>query len=137
MDNDICPIPLKSIASSKLVCKQWKSILESPFLRKLFLSRHQNSHSMWSLIVKIDHQHEAVAHYGGDIWGHPPQQLGSYIVPCITQTLINHKEKYRQARVVAYTDVGLILIRLVSTIGNVSLYVANPVSRECVETSPP
>ncbi|KAG2323549.1 hypothetical protein Bca4012_059032 [Brassica carinata] len=99
-------------------------------------SRHQNSHSMWSLMLK-DNQQEVVAHYGCEIWDHPPQQLGSYIDTFITEAFIKHKEKYRQARAVAYTDVGLILIRVVSVLGNVFLYVANPVSRECVETDPP
>ncbi|KAF3592210.1 hypothetical protein DY000_02020283 [Brassica cretica] len=103
---------------------------------RISLSRHQHSHSMWSLMVKDDQQ-EAVAHYGCEIWGHPTQQLGSYIATFITEAFLNHKQKYRQARAVAYTDVGLILIRVVSVLGNVSLYVANPVSRECVETDPP
>ncbi|CAH8314671.1 unnamed protein product [Eruca vesicaria subsp. sativa] len=126
-------LPLKSIATSKLVCKRWKTRLESPFLRKLFLSHHQNAHSLWSLILK-DNQQEAVSHYGCEIWGLPPQQLGSYISTFITAAFLNRREK---ARVVAYTDVGLILIRVVSVLGNVTLYVANPVSRECVETDPP
>ncbi|KAJ4888923.1 F-box family protein [Raphanus sativus] len=130
-------LPLKSIATFKLVCKRWKSLLESPFLRNLFLSHHQNSHSMWSLMLK-DNQQEAVAHYGCEIWGHPPQQLGSYIATFVTElAFFSHKEIYRHARAVAYTDVGLILIRVVSVLRNVSLYVANPVSRECVETDPP
>ncbi|CAN6904755.1 unnamed protein product, partial [Brassica oleracea] len=103
---------------------------------RLFLSRHQLSHSMWSLMVKDDQQ-EAVAHYRCDIWGHPTQQLGSYIATFITEAFLNHKQKYRQVGAVAYTDVGLILIRVVSVLGNVSLYVVNPVSRECVETDPP
>ncbi|KAF8079737.1 hypothetical protein N665_1004s0021 [Sinapis alba] len=116
---------------------------------------------MWSLMVKDDQQEEAVAHYGCEIWGkthsnnlklitnipltlylfqhHQPQQLGSYIDTFITEAFIKHKEKYRQARAVAYTDVGLILIRVVSLPikAIVSLYVANHVSRECVETDPP
>ncbi|WZZ69877.1 hypothetical protein YC2023_081247 [Brassica napus] len=91
---------------------------------------------MWSLMVKDDQQ-EAVAHYRCDIWGHPTQQLGSYIATFITEAFLNHKQKYRQVGAVAYTDVGLILIRVVSVLGNVSLYVVNPVSRECVETDPP
>ncbi|XP_013594309.1 PREDICTED: F-box protein At3g28330-like [Brassica oleracea var. oleracea] len=86
------------------------TLLESPFLRRLFLSRHQLSHSMWSLMVKDDQQ-EAVAHYRCDIWGHPTQQLGSYIATSITEAFLNHKQKYRQVGAVAYTDVGLILIQ--------------------------
>ncbi|CDY64598.1 BnaCnng44300D [Brassica napus] len=65
---------------------------------------------MWSLMVKDDQQ-EAVAHYRCDIWGHPTQQLGSYIATFITEAFLNHKQKYRQVGAVAYTDVGLILIQ--------------------------
>lgn len=129
-------LPLKTITASKLVCKQWKSIVESSFFRELFLCHHQNSHSSsWSLICK-DNPIEVLAHYGCEIWG-LQRSLNSYIYSFITDKFVNHQDKYRHARVVAYTDVGLVLIRVVSLFGNQSYYVANPVSQECVETDPP
>ncbi|VVB04301.1 unnamed protein product [Arabis nemorensis] len=131
-------LPLKTITASKLVCKQWKSIVESSFLRELFLSHHQNSHfSSWSLMCKSkNHRIQVLAHYGCEIWG-LQRSLKFYIKSFITKKFVNHPELYRQARVVAYTDVGLVLIRVVSLFKNVSYFVANPVSQECVETDPP
>ncbi|CAA7028911.1 unnamed protein product [Microthlaspi erraticum] len=125
-------LPQKSIITSKLVCKQWKSIAESPYLRKLFLSHHQNSHPSWSLMCKDDST-EALAYYGCVITG-PSRPLGCYI-----NSFVKEKFNFRQARVVAYTDVGLVLIRVLvsSDLGNILFYVANPVTRECVETDPP
>ncbi|VVB04300.1 unnamed protein product [Arabis nemorensis] len=129
-------LPLKTITASKLVCKQWKSIVESSFFRELFISHHENSHSSpWSLMCKNDPV-EVLSHYGGEIWG-LGRSLNSYIYSFLTKKFVNHQEIYKHAKVVAYTDVGLVLIRVVSLFGNVSYFVANPVSEECVETDPP
>ncbi|XP_024010856.1 F-box protein At3g28330 [Eutrema salsugineum] len=94
-------LPLKSMKSSKLVCKEWKAMVESPFLRELFLSHHQNSHSSWSLMCRESGVSKRVS-------------------------------------VVTYTDVGLILIKLEPLEGRdlTSYYVANPISRECIEIPP-
>ncbi|CAA7015220.1 unnamed protein product [Microthlaspi erraticum] len=115
-------LPLKSMTSSKLVCKQWKAIVESPLLRKIFDSHHQNSQSSWSL---MDREHEVMAHYGCEIWG-LSRSLGSYI------SFLNEKFETEKVRYVSYTEVGLMLIGMPAF----SYYVANPISRQCVELPP-
>ncbi|ESQ39132.1 hypothetical protein EUTSA_v10001535mg [Eutrema salsugineum] len=77
-------LPLKSMKSSKLVCKEWKAMVESPFLRELFLSHHQNSHSSWSLMCR-ESGNEVMAHYGCEIWG-LARSLGSYTWSFINDT---------------------------------------------------
>ncbi|XP_010412432.1 PREDICTED: F-box protein At3g28330-like [Camelina sativa] len=122
-------LPLKSIITApKLVCKLWKSIIESRCFPDLFQSLHQNSHSSsWSLMCR-GCETEIMSHYGSDNWN-LKRSLGSYISSFLTDKF----ENYNEARVVSYTEVGLILIHRVS---NQSFYVANPVSRQCVEILP-
>ncbi|CAH8266168.1 unnamed protein product [Arabidopsis lyrata] len=98
-------LPIKSITTCNLVCKEWKSIVESEFLRELFLSHHKKSHSSWSLIC--------------------------------TESKKEDHLKYNTLRVVAHTDVGLILICLKSHYLRRTYYVANPISRQCVEIPRP
>ncbi|KAJ0245382.1 F-box protein [Hirschfeldia incana] len=120
-------LPLKSIITFKLVCKQWKSLVESPFFRDHYLSLHQNSYSSsWSFICR-GCETETMAHYGSDSWC-LTRSLGSYI-----SSFLAEKFENRQGRVVAFTDVGLILIHVVT---NQSFYVANPVSKQCIEILP-
>lgn len=120
-------LPLKNIITFKLVCKQWKSLVESPFVRDLFTSLNQNSYaSSWSFMCR-GCETETLAHFGSDNW-RLTRSLGSYISSFLAEKFDN-----RQGRVVAYTDVGLILIYVVT---NQSFYVANPVSRQCVEILP-
>ncbi|KAL1198220.1 F-box protein [Cardamine amara subsp. amara] len=122
-------LPLKSIITTpKLVCKIWKSIIESPCFRDLFKSLHKNSYSSsWSLMCR-GCETEVMSHYGSDNWN-LKRSLSSYISSFLTNKFGN----YNEARVVAYTDVGLILIHRVS---NQSFFVANPVSRQCFEILP-
>ncbi|XP_019100707.1 PREDICTED: F-box protein At3g28330-like [Camelina sativa] len=105
-------LPIKSITICNLVCKEWKSIVESEFLRKLFLSHHQNSHSSWSFICNEPNE-EVLAHYGCENWG-LSRSLGSYISSFLTDEFQNHKDhpENKLVRVVAYTDDGLILVCL-------------------------
>ncbi|EFH39088.1 hypothetical protein ARALYDRAFT_920231 [Arabidopsis lyrata subsp. lyrata] len=110
-------LPLRSVTSSKLVCKQWKSTVESPYFRHLFLSHHQNS-SRGSLRCAI--------------WG-LTRSLGSYLSSFLTKTFETHNEK---VRVLAYTNVGLILIGLGSDLKNPTYYMANPISQQCVKIPP-
>ncbi|XP_010507087.2 PREDICTED: putative F-box protein At3g28280 [Camelina sativa] len=123
-------LPIKVIKSSKLVCKQWKSIVESPYFRDLFLSLHKNSHcSSWSLMFSCSTR-EIVAHYGCDTWG-LPRSLGFYISSFLTNKFKTQNGRYKAW---VYTDdVGLILIsENYFCAKNRSLYVANPISQECV-----
>lgn len=130
-------LPIKSIATCSLVCKEWKSIVESEFLRELFLSHHKNSPSSWSLMC-TESKKEVLAHYGCENWG-LSRSLGSYISSFLTDKFENHKDqlKYNTIRVVAHTDVGLILICLKSHYLRRTYYVANPISRQCVEIPRP
>ncbi|KAJ4899659.1 F-box family protein-related [Raphanus sativus] len=129
-------LPIKIFTAFKLVCKKWKSIVESPSFRNLFLSMHQNSaSSSWSLmsILYTDHVDPEIVgyHYQCDTWG-LKRPVGSFIKSFLNDQNPNHK--YLQVSAVAYSDVGLILVYATSKImENSSLYVANPVSRECVE----
>ncbi|EOA29377.1 hypothetical protein CARUB_v10025664mg, partial [Capsella rubella] len=97
----------KNITICNLVCKKWKSIVESKYLRELFLSHHQNSHSSWSLICSDAKNKEILAHYGCDNWG-LSLSLYSYISSFLTDEFENHKDP--TVYVLAYTDVGLILV---------------------------
>ncbi|CAA7032083.1 unnamed protein product [Microthlaspi erraticum] len=110
-------LPLKTMATSKLVCKQWKSILESPFLQEIFLSHHQNSHPSWSL-MRRDAPEKVVAHYGCEVWG-LPRSLGSYYT------------------VLAYTDIGLILLHVRTLFVDETYYVANPITKQRIKIPPP
>ncbi|BAB02640.1 unnamed protein product [Arabidopsis thaliana] len=102
--NILARLPLKSITAFTLVCKEWKSIVESQYLHELFMSHHQDSHPSWSLMCRETHK-EVIAHYRCDTWG-LTQSLGSYISSFLTHKFGIHKEK---VTVEAYTDVGLIL----------------------------
>ncbi|KAH0856091.1 hypothetical protein HID58_084352, partial [Brassica napus] len=124
-------LPIKIFTCFKLVCKQWKSILESPFFRNLFMSVHQNSpSSSWSLMY-YSMTADMVADYECDTWG-LNRPLNSFIKSLLFDKYDKHKN--RHFNVVAYSDAGLILIHTESTdIEKGVLYLANPVSRECVE----
>ncbi|CAA0385001.1 unnamed protein product [Arabidopsis thaliana] len=124
-------LPLTIITTSKLVCKQWKSLVESPFFRKLFNTHHQNSHSSWSILCRVLPE-VVVAHYECETWG-LPRSLSSYISSFITHKF--NTQFPNVTLVVAYTHVGLILI----SSGNklLTYYVANPISRQCVEIPQP
>ncbi|KAF2552316.1 hypothetical protein F2Q68_00037320 [Brassica cretica] len=129
-------LPIKIFTGFKLVCKQWKLIIESPFFRNLFMSLHQNSaSSSWSLmsIMSTDYVDPEMVgyYYQCDTWG-LKRPLGSFIKSFLNDKNLNHK--YVQVSAVAYSDVGWILIYAMSKImEKSSLYVANPVSHECVE----
>ncbi|KAF2570317.1 hypothetical protein F2Q70_00000268 [Brassica cretica] len=125
-------LPIKIFTGFKLVCKQWKSIVESPFFRDLFIFVHQISpSSSWSLMCSYCITSEMVGHYQCDTWG-LKRSLGSFIESFLTDKY--QKSIHGRVRVRAYSDVGLILIHIKSTVMEKgSLYVANPVSRECVE----
>ncbi|XP_010431106.1 PREDICTED: F-box protein At3g28330-like [Camelina sativa] len=126
-------LPIKIITTSKLVCKQWNSLVESPLFRKLFMSLHQNSHSSWSLMCRVlpEPDDEVVAHYGCETWG-LQRSLSSYISSFLTHRF---NTQYPIITLVeAYTHVGLILITSGVTD---TYYVANPISRQCVEIPHP
>ncbi|EFH52200.1 hypothetical protein ARALYDRAFT_906165 [Arabidopsis lyrata subsp. lyrata] len=86
----------------KLVCKQCKSLAESPCFRQRFLSYHQNSHSSWSLMY-IHSPEEVVGYYACKIWG-LPRTLGFYISSLIREKFEYEFHHQRQrVKVEAYT----------------------------------
>ncbi|EOA25927.1 hypothetical protein CARUB_v10019309mg [Capsella rubella] len=120
-------LPIKTFTTFKLVCKQWDSILDSPYFRDLFHSTHQNS--SWSL-MSSDYEKEHIVQYRFNSWG-LERSLGSYISSFLTKKFGSQRHKYR---VWSYAEVGLILISEVKYHGkNRSLYVANPITHECIK----
>ncbi|CAH8310921.1 unnamed protein product [Eruca vesicaria subsp. sativa] len=134
-------LPLLNITTSKLVCKQWKSIIESPFFRQVFLSHHQNSHSSWSLMRRNPGE-EVVAHYGCKVWG-LERSLGSYVSSFIAERLEAKKKVTRlwhrtqNYRVLAYTDIGLLLLYVTTFPADQTYYVANPISKQRIKIPTP
>ncbi|BAB02618.1 unnamed protein product [Arabidopsis thaliana] len=123
-------LPIKIFTTFKIVCTQWESMVDSPYFRDLFLSIHQNSHySSWSILSRCDE--EVIAHYGCNTWG-LQRSLHFYISSFLTKKFETQRNNYK---VWSYsTDVGMILIsENCICVKNRSLYVANPVSQECVE----
>ncbi|CAA7047100.1 unnamed protein product [Microthlaspi erraticum] len=73
-----------------------------------------------------------MAHYRCDTWG--LEKSLEFYVSFFLKSFKNNNNDYLSARVVAYSNVGLILIYSKPLKEkNGSFYVANPVSRECVE----
>ncbi|CAA7047099.1 unnamed protein product [Microthlaspi erraticum] len=138
LTDDLCAIvlarlPLKTSTASKVVCKQWKSIVESPFFQDLYRSvLHQDSHSCsWSLMT---FGIEIIAHYRCETWG-LEHSLKFYVSSFLERFNNNNNKNNVRARVVAYSDVGLILIHVKPSKEKINgyFYVANPVSWESVE----
>ncbi|CAH8322330.1 unnamed protein product [Eruca vesicaria subsp. sativa] len=129
----LAKLPIRIFTCFKVVCKQWKSVMESPFFRKHFVSMHENSSSSSSWLLMSTDGRDAIMDYYHqcDIWG-LKRPLSSFIKSALNDK--NPNQKYLDVKVVAYSDLGLILIYAISKIKEKSsLYVANPVSHECVE----
>jgi len=127
MGNYTCEITTNNHHHFKTSLQAMKSLIESPFFRKLFNTHHQNSHSSWSILCRVLPE-EVVAHYESETWG-LSRSLGSYISSFITHKF-NTQFPY-VTLVVAYTHVGLILISSCNKL--LTYYVANPISRQCVD----
>ncbi|XP_010554106.1 PREDICTED: putative F-box/kelch-repeat protein At1g15680 [Tarenaya hassleriana] len=140
----------RDIVRFKLVCREWKSLIESAHFRRLFHStNHDLSSSAWSLVFNGDgSMNEVVSHCGRD--GHClSRSLGSY-TSSFLKDLIRFKNqegdeklelqatrrKIKQTRVVACTD-GLVLLVVKPLSGSDTYYVSNPVLRQWVEIPPP
>ncbi|KAJ4877795.1 F-box family protein-related [Raphanus sativus] len=98
------------------------------------MSVHQNSASCsWSLMYRSNVDPELVGHYNCDTWGFK-RPLGYFFNSFLTDMNLQQDHRYRQVSIQAYSDAGLILIERKSTFTEKRvLYVANPVSQECVE----
>ncbi|KAH0926269.1 hypothetical protein HID58_018525 [Brassica napus] len=79
----IVRLPLRSIARFKSVCKQWKALIESSYLRRVFVSLQKQSSSSCSLMFGTDYPYpiaEAIGFHGCSTWD-LPRSPGSYIMP--------------------------------------------------------
>ncbi|XP_018438476.2 F-box protein At1g49990 [Raphanus sativus] len=134
----IARLPLRTIARLKLVCKQWKSLIESSYLRRVFVSLHKNSSSSWSLMFGAEYPHpEAIGFHGCQTWD-LQKSLGSYIKPFprYLNLLASHNYFY-----VASSN-GLVWINVFFTrtdnmVYSYKSFVGNPVLDQWVEIPPP
>ncbi|ESQ30480.1 hypothetical protein EUTSA_v10011517mg [Eutrema salsugineum] len=136
----IARLPLRIIARFKSVCKQWKSVIESLYFRRFFISLHKKSSSSWSLMFRSDYTHpitEAISFHGcqtSDL----PKSLGSYIIPSFQRYPNLPTSRYFY---VASSN-GLIWINVfVTRTDNMAYsyksFVGNPVLQQWVEIPPP
>ncbi|EFH67808.1 hypothetical protein ARALYDRAFT_891924 [Arabidopsis lyrata subsp. lyrata] len=124
----LATFPLRSIAGFKLVCKSWKSVIESSYFRRVFASLHQNSSPSWSIMFPTVYHHtikEVISFHGCETWN-LPKPLASYIIP---PNLPNAEYLY-----VASSN-GLIWIDV--TTCSYKSFVGNPVLQQWVEIPPP
>ncbi|KAG2304799.1 hypothetical protein Bca52824_033450 [Brassica carinata] len=134
----IARLPLRTIAGLKLVCKQWKSLIESSYFRRVFVSLHKNSSSSWSLMFGAEYPHpEAKGFYGCQTWD-LQKSLGSYIMPFRRYMNLPTSSNYFY---VASSN-GLVWINVFFTRTDNMAYsyksfVGNPVLEEWVEIPPP
>lgn len=122
--------PIKSITVFKVVCKRWKSQVESVVFRNLFVSLHQKSSCSWSLLLDVRYKYNArdelIALYGCVRWG-LAKSLGSYISSPFLDSGIEITSYIIEA-----TSRGLLLIVTQDDM----YYVGNPLSREWVKIPP-
>ncbi|KAH0871034.1 LOW QUALITY PROTEIN: hypothetical protein HID58_078056 [Brassica napus] len=139
LTDDICALvlaklPIKIFTVFKLVCKQWKSIslrFSVTFSCLCTKTRPLLHGPSCPSCLHRSHPEMVDYYYQCDTWG-LKRPLGSFIKSFLNDKNLNHK--YVQVSAVAYSDVGWILIYAMSKImEKSSLYVANPVSHECVE----
>ena len=116
-------LPLKTIFRFKSVSKKWKSTLESPYFRRLFLSLHRAS---WSLLHGAD---ELIGFHGCKTWDLPKSPA----------SLIPYSFKRYLCGDCDYVDVdssgGLVL--LTDGADKSYCYVGNPVSQHVKIPPPP
>lgn len=75
-------LPLRSIRRFKSVCKTWKSVTETDYFRRLFVSLHKNSSSSWSLVVGTKAS-DLISLHRCETWD-LPKSLACYIQSHIT-----------------------------------------------------
>ncbi|RID41496.1 hypothetical protein BRARA_J01454 [Brassica rapa] len=119
-------LPLKTISRFKSVSKKWKSTLESPYFRRLFLSLHRDSSSSssWSLLHGAD---ELIGFHGCKTWDLPKSPA----------SLIPHSFKRYLCGDCDYVDSSGGLVLLTDGADKSYCYVGNPVSQQWVKIPPP
>ncbi|KAG7585390.1 F-box domain [Arabidopsis thaliana x Arabidopsis arenosa] len=81
-------LPLRSIRRFKSVCKTWKSVTETDYFRRHFLSLHKNSSSSWSLVVGTKAR-DLISLHRCETWD-LPKSLACYIQSHITIGHVNY-----------------------------------------------
>ncbi|CAA7023505.1 unnamed protein product [Microthlaspi erraticum] len=126
-------LTLRSIARFKSVCKTWKSLIESPYFRRLFVSVHQSSCSSWSLMFPTDYRQgitEPIGFRGCETWD-LPKSIHSYVLDFQRSlNLPDHSRCYYLA-----SSNGLVWIQISGNM--MPPFVGNPVLQEWVEIPPP
>ncbi|CAH2047499.1 unnamed protein product [Thlaspi arvense] len=132
-------LPLRTIARFKLVCIKWKSEIESPYFRRLFVSVHRSSpssssSSSWSLMFALRLPiTEAIGFHGCNAWD-LPKSLASYISPFERYSdLLCHYVASSNGLV--WIDAFTIPIR--NSTEYLKSFVGNPVLQQWVEIPPP
>ncbi|CAN7067692.1 unnamed protein product [Brassica rapa subsp. trilocularis] len=120
--------PLRTICRFKSVCKKWKSTIESPYFRRLFLSLHRNSSSSssssWSLVFGQD---ELIVFHGRKTWDYLPKSPAPLIPPSF--------KHYHNGCDYMDSSGGLVLITDGSD--KAYCYVGSPVLQQWIKIPPP
>ncbi|KFK35956.1 hypothetical protein AALP_AA4G060000 [Arabis alpina] len=132
-------LPLRIITRFKSVCKTWKSVTESAYFRRVFLSLHKSSSSSWSLMFPNYHDRpiaEAIGFYGSKTWA-LPKSLGSYILPLKPYPNLPSLDCFYRG-----SSNGLVLIEVsIKYTGyhahDFKTFVGNPVLQQWFEITPP
>ncbi|CAN7105113.1 unnamed protein product [Brassica rapa subsp. narinosa] len=138
----IVRLPLRSIARLKSVCKQWKALIESSYLRRVFVSLQKqsfSSSSSWSLMFGTDYPYpiaEAMGFHGCSTWD-LPRSLGSYIMPFQRYPNLPTRSYFYTSSSNGLIWIDLFPTRTVGMTFYYKTFVGNPVSQQWVEIPPP
>ncbi|XP_033140082.1 F-box protein At3g26010-like [Brassica rapa] len=119
-------LPLRSIARFKTVCKTWKTTIESPYFRRVFVSAHRNSSSSWSLL--LCGTKEIIGFHGCETWD-LPKSPAYFIPPSLKHSSFGYFSY-------AASSSGLVLINDSSYSDESYCYVGNPVLKQWIRIPP-
>lgn len=119
-------LPLRTIARFKTVCKTWKTTIESPYFRRLFVSAHRNSSSSWSLL--LCGTKEIIGFHGCETWD-LPKSPAYFIPPSLKHSSFGYFSY-------AASSSGLVLINDSSYSDESYCYVGNPVLKQWIRIPP-
>ncbi|XP_010479402.1 PREDICTED: F-box protein At1g49990-like [Camelina sativa] len=131
-------LPVRSIARFKSVCKRWKSVIESDYIRRLFVSLHRHSSSSWSLMFRTEycrHITQPIGFHGCETWD-LPKSLVSYIMPFQRYPNLPTSEYYFKASSNGLIWIDVFLSRNQNMVYSYKSFVGNPVLQQWVEIPP-
>ncbi|CAN6998150.1 unnamed protein product [Brassica rapa subsp. trilocularis] len=135
----IVRLPLRSIARLKSVCKQWKALIESSYLRRVFVSLQKQSSSSWSLMFGTDYPYpiaEAIGFHRCSTWD-LPRSPGSYVMPFQRYPNLPTRSYFYRSSSNGLIWIDLFPTRTVGMTFYYKTFVGNPVSQQWVEIPPP